>query len=547
MKPRLAFSSLFLALTSFLPAQELLDMDDDAADGSAVPGSAPTAWVANRPAAELEKMVASIALYPDPLIALMLPAAAAPSDIVLASRFLAANPSVKEFEGQSWDDAVKGLAHYPEVLKWMDQNLEWTKQLGEAFERQPADLMAAIQRMRAQARVAGSLMDTPQQTVVVEESQIAIVPASTEVIYVPIYDPAVVYLAQPYPYYYSRPLITFSVGYRLGSWMAYDCDWRRRSVWCVRPEHRVAYWNDCRTRGYAYFARQPVRHDDRATWRAWRPAVNVRVSGASSHGGGVGRLAYAQGNNGRGDAASFEHRTVSREASGNRASSAPRSTVASGVATDANDGSRNRDSNHGLRRPVNEGRVNEMTSSERPRTRSSQPAAANPSVPTTSTPPPVVTNDTVNRSRNGSDRFQSGRSEVTGNSSVSRTGRGYGTDSPNSLRGTSSPSEVRSNGFTPSANRPNSGGSSASGVSAPPMQRSGTSSASSASSQSANWGAKLREAQASRERAVSNPPSSASASTSNSSAAVSNETRGRSGGGDRGGNRSDRGSRSDRD
>jgi hypothetical protein len=198
---------------------------------------------------ELKQLVGPIALYPDALIALILPASTVPSDLVLAARFVASKGDPAQAANQPWDDSVKSLVRYPDIVKWMDQNLEWTTQLGEAFLDQPADVMNAIQQLRAQARAAGTLVDTPQQKVVEEKSSIRIVPAEPEVIYVPQYDPEVVFVEAggPYPYGsyeygsypyesysapYWGPAITFGVGFAVGPWLNHDCDWPRRRV-CV--------------------------------------------------------------------------------------------------------------------------------------------------------------------------------------------------------------------------------------------------------------------------------------------------------------------------
>jgi Protein of unknown function (DUF3300) len=177
----------------------------------------------------LNELLAPIALYPDALIALILPASTVPSDLVLAARYIASNGDPAQVANQLWDDSVKSLVRYPDVLKWMDQNLEWTTAVGEAFLDQPADVMNSIQGLRAEALAAGNLTDTPQQQVVQEEAVIRIVPAQPDVIYVPQYDPEVVYV-QPYTQDFA-PLLTFGAGFAVGSWLNYDCDWGRRSVY----------------------------------------------------------------------------------------------------------------------------------------------------------------------------------------------------------------------------------------------------------------------------------------------------------------------------
>ena len=191
----------------------------------------------------LNELLAPIALYPDALIALILPASTVPTDLVLAARYIASNGDPAQVANQPWDDSVKSLIRYPDVLKWMDQNLEWTTQVGEVFLDQPADVMNSIQQLRAQAIAAGNLVDTPQQKIVKEETCVRIVPAEPEVIYVPQYDPEVVYV-QPYAPDFG-PVVTFGVGFAVGSWLNYDCDWGRRTV-CVgdwRPGWKHDRWD----------------------------------------------------------------------------------------------------------------------------------------------------------------------------------------------------------------------------------------------------------------------------------------------------------------
>jgi len=226
-------------------------------------------------AQELEEVLAPIALYPDPLVALILPAATSPSDIVLASRYLKANPQVTSFDTQTWDDAVKLLAQYPTIVAWMDENLAWTQQLGDAFIQQPAEVMTTIQRLRARARAAGTLVDTPQQSVTVVDSDIQIIPAQPNVIYIPSYDPQVVYVERPL--YVSRPLISFSIGYAMGHWLAYDCDWRRRTICYVPRPDRVRIWHSY-NRPTASVSVAWSSHDRfrDSHWRTWQPVYRPR-------------------------------------------------------------------------------------------------------------------------------------------------------------------------------------------------------------------------------------------------------------------------------
>ncbi len=193
-------------------------------------------------AAQIDELLAPIALYPDPLVALILPASTFPTDVVLAARYLKDGKDPEAIENQTWDDSVKALARYPEVLKWMDENLAWTQQLGAAFLVQPAAVMNGTQRLRAAAVAAGNLKDTPEQKVVVEREVIRIVPAEREVIYVPVYDPIYVYRPRVVEVCGPGPLVTFSIGYRTGFWLSYYCNWGYNSVVYINRPHRTVYW-----------------------------------------------------------------------------------------------------------------------------------------------------------------------------------------------------------------------------------------------------------------------------------------------------------------
>src|SRR5215831_11480387 len=114
---------------------------------------------------DLELLVAPIALYPDPLLAALLPAAAYPLEITEAARFVSDTNNLASLDEQDWDDNVKAVAKFPTVIQYMDRNINWTKQLGQAFVDQPLDVMNAIQTMRAQAIAVGALTNTDQQTV----------------------------------------------------------------------------------------------------------------------------------------------------------------------------------------------------------------------------------------------------------------------------------------------------------------------------------------------------------------------------------------------
>jgi hypothetical protein len=167
---------------------------------------------------QLQQLVAPIALYPDPLLAQMLPASTYPLDLVSAAQWLAANPSPGEqaLAALPWEPPIIALMHYPPVLQFMSQNLAWTQALGVAFINQQTDVMNAVQVMRARALAAGALVNTPQQQIVAADNIISIMPVQPEMVYVPQYDPNQVYIGGG---------ISFGPGFALGLWLNNDCDW----------------------------------------------------------------------------------------------------------------------------------------------------------------------------------------------------------------------------------------------------------------------------------------------------------------------------------
>jgi len=204
---------------------------------------------------ELEAMVAPIALYPDNVLSQVLMASTYPLEVVFAARWSKAHPdlkgdaAVKAVQNETWDVSVKSLVAFPQILEPMNDKIDWTQKLGDAFLAQEKDVLAAIQRLRARARDAGNLQSNEQQHVIVEQattpqavsqSIVRIEPANPQVIYVPAYDPAVVYggWAYPaYPYYSWPPYPAYYPGYAFFSGMAWgfglaaagaifgDCNW----------------------------------------------------------------------------------------------------------------------------------------------------------------------------------------------------------------------------------------------------------------------------------------------------------------------------------
>jgi hypothetical protein len=158
-------------------------------------GAALTVWSQGEAlsGAALDQLLGQIALYPDPLIAEILPASTLPTQIVLADRYVSGGGDVDQIGQQPWDPSVQAVARYPKVLKWMDDNLNWTMQSGLAFLNQQPEVMSSIQRLRATAARLGNLQSSPQQQVVADGSAIEIIPADPQLICVPVYQPDQVY------------------------------------------------------------------------------------------------------------------------------------------------------------------------------------------------------------------------------------------------------------------------------------------------------------------------------------------------------------------
>jgi hypothetical protein len=201
------------------------------------------------PADQLDSLVAPIALYPDPLLAQMLAASTYPLELMQLQQWLAKNSTLKDkalvdaVEKQPWDPSVQAMATVPDALKRLTDDIQWATDLGNAFLAQQSDVMEAVQRMRAKAEGKGNLKSNEQmkvETKVVEsKSVIVIEQANPQVVYVPTYDPVVVYGAPVYPYppiYYPPPgyyaagmAISFGVGMMVGAainggW-GWGCGW----------------------------------------------------------------------------------------------------------------------------------------------------------------------------------------------------------------------------------------------------------------------------------------------------------------------------------
>ena len=181
-------------------------------------------------AAQLQSLVSPIALYPDSLLSLMLLASTYPLEVAEAYNWRRNNATLKgaalndALKAQSWNDSVKSIMSFPQAFDMMGSQLQWTQNLGNAYKLQPADTMKAVQLLRQRAVKAGTLQSNAQMTVTTDaSSNILITPANTQVVYVPTYNPTMVYGAWPYPDYPPYPaynpawgVMAFGLGFAVG-------------------------------------------------------------------------------------------------------------------------------------------------------------------------------------------------------------------------------------------------------------------------------------------------------------------------------------------
>src|SRR5271167_3499716 len=252
---------------------------------------------------ELQSLVAPIALYPDALVAQILSAATFPDQVAIASYWIEQNKTLTgsalttAVDKQTWDPSVKALTQFQSVLNNMAQNLSWTSQLGEAYHNQQADVMTAIQTLRAKAKAAGNLKSGAQITVVQQSPQtIVIQPTNPQIVYVPQYNPAVIY-GTPYvvPNYSTADVVaagvlSFGVGLAVGAMMSGGCcGWGYSSWNCnwyggAAVYHGGAYYgNDAWHGGYygasgsAYGAYGSAHYGE-----GYNPSTGTYARGAST-------------------------------------------------------------------------------------------------------------------------------------------------------------------------------------------------------------------------------------------------------------------------
>jgi len=281
-------------------------------------------------AEDLQKLVAPIALYPDALVAQILGAATFPDQIADANGWLQQNKNLtgtaltKAVDTQTWDPSVKALTQFPSVLDNLAKNLSWTSSLGEAYHTQAADVMSAVQVLRAKAQAAGNLKSGSQITVVQQAPQtIVIQPTNPEVVYVPQYNPTVVY-GTPYvtPGYSTAAVATtavlaFGIGIAVGAAMNnswgysyWNCNWHggavvyRSNVYYGNAAWHGGYYGSARagtaynpsTGTYARGASVSTPYGTRSAGQAYNPSTGTYARGASASGPN-GRAAAGQAYN----------------------------------------------------------------------------------------------------------------------------------------------------------------------------------------------------------------------------------------------------------
>ncbi len=248
-------SLILFPATAYVPVAWAQSIGAEVTAGDATAASAQLAQQDNQAPTyappQLDQLLAPIALYPDFLLAQILMASTYPLEVVDAARWvqdpnnarLQGDPLDAALQPQTWDPSVKSLVPFPQVLQMMNSKLDWTQALGNAFLAQQADVMDSVQRLRSEARAAGTLQSTPQETVSTQGQVVAIAPANPQLVYVPYYDPTTVYGSWGYPddppfyfppppNYVAGPGIYFGVGLGIvGALWGWDrWDWGHHDI-----------------------------------------------------------------------------------------------------------------------------------------------------------------------------------------------------------------------------------------------------------------------------------------------------------------------------
>ena len=222
---------------------------------------------------DLEELIGPIALYPDDLLAIVLPASVYPLQIVDAARFLEDVKVDPELEpNPEWDDAVVALLNYPEVIELLNDEIDWTWRLGEAVVAQQADVVAAIETFRDRAYAAGNLKSDSYQNVTHDAGAIQITPVSEDVIYVPYYEPERVVVYQPRPVYYYYPTPYPVYYYPYASSYFFD----RSPFWGVTTAFRIGWYSDSLSVfHHSYYGHPYYGRNYQSRWWYRRPSINI--------------------------------------------------------------------------------------------------------------------------------------------------------------------------------------------------------------------------------------------------------------------------------
>lgn len=264
-------SRLFLAVSLLIPVFSLAQVPVDE-DGNVIGQYEPSDGAALLSAAELEELVGPIALYPDDLLAIVLPASAYPLQVVEAARFLEAYENDSSLEpDKDWDDSIVALINYPEVVELLNEDLDWTLRLGDAMATQQTDVVAAVEAFRDRAYAAGNLKSDEYQNVAENDGVIYIEPAEEDVIYVPYYEPARVVYVQPDPvyFYYPRPRPVYYYPYAANYHFAHNHFWGVTTAFTIGWASHSLHTYHHSYYGHPYYGR--------SYWNHWyrRPSITV--------------------------------------------------------------------------------------------------------------------------------------------------------------------------------------------------------------------------------------------------------------------------------
>ncbi|MCH7898570.1 MAG: DUF3300 domain-containing protein [Proteobacteria bacterium] len=220
---------------------------------------------------ELQDLVGPVALYPDDLLAIVLPAATYPLQVVQASRFLEeleSNPGLEP--DADWDDAIVALLNYPEIVELLNEDLDWTWRLGEAVVAQQTDVVNAVEAFRNTAYAAGNLRSDDYQQVSRDEGVIEITPLNDDIIYVPYYEPESVVVYQPRPvyFYYERPRPVYYYPY------ADTYAFHSGFFWGVTTAFTIAWASDSlHVYHHSYYGHPYYGHHYRTRWWYRQPSI----------------------------------------------------------------------------------------------------------------------------------------------------------------------------------------------------------------------------------------------------------------------------------